>query len=43
MIVAQVGNRKLGFAVDGLLSQQDIVIKALGASLSHVRGIAGAT
>jgi len=43
VIVAQVGNRKLGFVVDGLLSQQDIVIKALGASLSHVRGIAGAT
>jgi two-component system chemotaxis sensor kinase CheA len=43
VIVGQVGNRKLGFVVDGLLSQQDIVIKALGASLSHVSGIAGAT
>ncbi|MFO0669120.1 MAG: chemotaxis protein CheA [Polyangiaceae bacterium] len=43
VIVAQVGNRKLGLVVDALLSQQDIVIKALGATLGQVRGIAGAT
>ncbi|WP_394832821.1 chemotaxis protein CheA [Pendulispora rubella] len=43
VVIAAVGNRKLGFVVDRLVGQQDIVIKALGKSLSHVRGFAGAT
>jgi two-component system chemotaxis sensor kinase CheA len=43
IVIAQVGNRRLGFVVDKLLGQQDIVIKALGKSLRHVRGFAGAT
>jgi two-component system chemotaxis sensor kinase CheA len=33
----------LGFVVDALQGQQDIVIKSLGRSLSSVRGFAGAT
>jgi two-component system, chemotaxis family, sensor kinase CheA len=33
----------VGFVVDKLLGQQDIVIKALGRSLRGVRGFAGAT
>ena len=35
--------RRLGFVVDKLVGQQDIVIKALGTSLKGVRGFAGAT
>jgi two-component system chemotaxis sensor kinase CheA len=43
VVVGAVANRKLGFVVDKLIGQQDIVIKALGKSLSAVRGFAGAT
>jgi two-component system chemotaxis sensor kinase CheA len=43
VVMAQVGNRRLGFIVDELVGQQDIVIKPLGASLKKVRGFAGAT
>ena len=43
VVVASVGNRRLGLVVDRLFGQQDIVIKALGRSLSMVRGFAGAT
>ncbi len=43
VVIAQVGGRRLGFVVDRLVGQQDIVIKALGKSLKGVRGFAGAT
>lgn len=43
VVVCAVGTRRLGFVVDALEGQQDIVIKALGPSLSRVRGFAGAT
>jgi two-component system chemotaxis sensor kinase CheA len=43
VVIAKVGNRRLGFVVDKLVGQQDIVIKALGKSLKNVRGFAGAT
>jgi two-component system chemotaxis sensor kinase CheA len=43
VVIAQVGNRRLGFVVDELVGQQDIVIKPLGKSLKGVRGFAGAT
>jgi len=43
VVIAQVGNRRLGFGVDELVGQQDIVIKPLGKSLAKVRGFAGAT
>ena len=36
-------DRRLGFVVDELVGQQDIVIKPLGKSLKTVRGFAGAT
>jgi two-component system chemotaxis sensor kinase CheA len=42
-VIASVGDRRLGFVVDRLVGQQDIVIKALGKSLKMVRGFAGAT
>ncbi len=43
VVIASVGTRRLGFVVDRLVGQQDIVIKALGRSLRSSRGIAGAT
>lgn len=43
VVVTEIGSRRLGLVVDHLVGQQDIVIKALGESLSQVRGFAGAT
>ncbi|MEM8606348.1 MAG: chemotaxis protein CheA [Myxococcota bacterium] len=43
VVVGSMGNRELGFVVDELLGQEDVIIKALGQSLSSVRGFAGAT
>ncbi len=43
VVVTAVGNRRVGFIVDGLIGQQDIVIKALGRTLRATRGFAGAT
>lgn len=43
VVIAVVGQKRVGFVVDGLVGQQDIVIKALGRSLRRVRGFAGAT
>lgn len=43
VVIATVGDKRVGFVVDRLVGQQDIVIKALGRSLKKVRGLAGAT
>jgi two-component system chemotaxis sensor kinase CheA len=43
VVIAGVADRRLGFVVDELVGQQDIVIKPLGKSLRSVRGFAGAT
>jgi len=43
VVVGAMGNRELGFVVDELHGQQDVIIKSLGKSLSGVRGFAGAT
>ncbi|MBX3216682.1 MAG: chemotaxis protein CheA [Labilithrix sp.] len=43
VVIATVAGRRVGFVVDRLVGQQDIVIKALGRSLKKVRGFAGAT
>jgi two-component system, chemotaxis family, sensor kinase CheA len=43
IVVASVGARRLGLVVSSLEGQQDVVIQALGPSLSSVRGFAGAT
>ncbi len=43
VVIARIANRRLGFVVDELVGQQDIVIKPLGRSLHAVRGFAGAT
>ena len=44
LFVAVVGlaDKRLGFVVDDLLGQQDVVIKSLGKVLAFVKGIAGA-
>ena len=41
--IAQIGQRRVGFVVDQLVGQQDIVIKALGPSQRGLPGFAGAT
>jgi two-component system chemotaxis sensor kinase CheA len=43
VVVVVAGAKKLGLVVDTLRGQQDVVIKALGASLASVRGFAGAS
>jgi len=43
VVVAALGQRRLGLVVDFLYGQEDIVIKPLGKSLGRVRGFAGAT
>ena len=43
VVVAALGQRRLGLVVDFLFGQEDIVIKPLGKSLGAVRGFAGAT
>ncbi|HEY4157485.1 MAG TPA: chemotaxis protein CheW, partial [Polyangiaceae bacterium] len=43
VVVAALGNRRLGLVVDFLYGQEDIVIKPLGRSLAAVRGFSGAT
>jgi two-component system chemotaxis sensor kinase CheA len=43
IVVARVGERKLGLVVDSIAGQQDIVIKSLGSVLGAVRGFSGAT
>jgi two-component system chemotaxis sensor kinase CheA len=43
VVVVGLAQNRLGIVVDGVIGQQDIVIKSLGKSLSKVSGIAGAT
>ncbi len=42
VVVGSMGDRSLGFVVDELGGQEDVIIKALGKSLASVRGFAGA-
>ncbi|MGH8550351.1 MAG: chemotaxis protein CheA [Methylococcales bacterium] len=43
VVVVNVGGRKVGFVVDHLIGQEEVVIKALGAKLQGVKGLSGAT
>jgi two-component system chemotaxis sensor kinase CheA len=43
VIVVGLAQQRVGIAVDDLVTQQDMVVKPLGAQLAGVRGIAGAT
>jgi two-component system chemotaxis sensor kinase CheA len=42
-VVVHVGTQRVGFVVDGLIGQEEVVIKPLGAFLHGLRGLAGAT
>ncbi len=43
VLIALVGNRKVGFIVDGMIGKQEIVIKTLEQNFRQVRGLVGAT
>lgn len=43
VVIANVGNQRVGFVVDTLLGQEEVVIKPLSTSLHGIRGFAGAT
>jgi len=42
IVVVGFGERRIGFVVNNLIGQQEIVIKSLGESLKGVPGISGA-
>lgn len=43
VVVVQTGDKKVGFIVDELIGQQEVVIKSLSSFLNDMKGIAGAT
>ena len=43
VVVVHVGTQQIGFVVDQLIGQEEVVIKPLGALLQGTRGMAGAT
>lgn len=43
VVIVNVGTQRVGFVVDQLLGQEEVVIKPLGALLHGTRGLAGAT
>lgn len=43
VVIVQVGTQRVGFVVDSLLGQEEVVIKPLGQSLQGTPGMAGAT
>ncbi len=43
VVLAQIGTQTVGFVVDGLVGQEEVVIKPLGKSLHGTPGMAGAT
>ncbi len=43
VLVLSVGERRVAFSVDGVLNEQEVLVKNLGKQLSRVPNIAGAT
>ncbi len=43
LLIVNAGRHKIALVVDGIVSQQEIVAKPLGAHLRNVSGVAGAT
>ncbi|MDH5395154.1 MAG: chemotaxis protein CheA, partial [Gammaproteobacteria bacterium] len=43
VVVVHIGTQKVGFIVDELVGQEEVVIKPLGAMLHGISGLAGAT
>ena len=43
MVAARHGTRQVGFLVDRLLGEQDVVVKSLGDLIGNRKGLTGAT
>lgn len=43
VIIIHIGTKRVGFVVDQLIGQEEVVIKPLGALLQGTKGLAGAT
>ncbi len=43
VVVVSIGAQRVGFVVDQLIGQEEVVIKPLGALLHGMKGLAGAT
>jgi two-component system chemotaxis sensor kinase CheA len=43
VVVVQIGTQQIGFVVDSLIGQEEVVIKPLDALLQGTAGMAGAT
>ena len=43
VIVVAIAQHKFGIVVDGVIGEQDIVIKSIGEIFSNIKGVAGAT
>jgi len=43
VVVVSIGAQRVGFVVDKLIGQEEVVIKPLGALLHGMKGLAGAT
>ena len=43
VVIVNVGTQRIGFVVDQLIGQEEVVIKPLGALLQGTKGLAGAT
>ncbi|MBL1321125.1 MAG: chemotaxis protein CheA [Methylophaga sp.] len=43
VVIVNVGTQRVGFVVDRLIGQEEVVIKPLGALLQGTKGLAGAT
>ncbi len=43
VVIVSIGNQHVGFVVDQLLGQEEVVIKPLGTMLHGTKGVAGAT
>ena len=43
VVIVKIGKNKIGFIVNELIGQQEIVIKSLGRFLSKIKGITGGT
>ena len=43
IVVAGAGDKQVGFVVDALVGEQEVVIKTLGNFIGEIKGIAGAT
>ena len=43
VVIVQIGVQRMGFVVDQLIGQEEVVIKPLGALVQGTKGLAGAT